>query len=130
MREKYEKAQIPALRYDKLIGNICGDNWRKYSRSEMNGALGVAIVQSILDGCTDDLASVANHLGLYKDQIREAFINLDLNGVFNTYGGKSAILSDRKKLESKDKTTWCYYAGYASGYVGPYKPHYAKVNNG
>jgi hypothetical protein len=127
-----ERPFIQQLPYEQRVCQVCGDNWRRFGRSEFNGAMGVAIVQSLLNDVENDPTWIASHLGIDKNAVKEAYSNLDMNGCFNmtTFGGKrvTRIEADRKLLESGDKSTWCYYAGYASGFVGTYNP-FVRRNN-
>lgn len=125
---RYESVtEIPPIRYEKKLQYMFGENWRESSPADINGALGVAIIQCILDGCDPDFHDICYYLNLPKKMLREAWVNLDMNGAFNMSRDakgrwKTAVELDRKALEANDFTAWGYYAGYASGYCGTYLP--------
>ena len=110
------KGVVPELREanEQLVRSVCGKQWRSLSSTELDGALGVAIVKSILDGVAEDLGEIASHLGVNRDLLYSAFRNLGLNGVFR----ENRINKDREALEDSDPIAWGYYAGYASGATG------------
>ncbi len=113
---------IPEIRYERLIQYVCGDNWRHAHRTEVDGAIGVAIVKSVLEGVDIDPEEMAIHLHAPKYLISRPFSNLAMSGVFQIHQDKDGkmrnrIESDRKLLESRNIHTWCWYAGCASGIV-------------
>ncbi len=110
------KGVVPELRepYERLVRSVCGKQWRSLSQEELDGAIGVVIVKSILDGVAEDLGEVASHLGVSRDLLYDPFRNLSLNGVFR----EDRIDKDREALEDADPIAWGYYAGYASGATG------------
>jgi len=97
-----------------------GDGWRNLTAPDIDGAWGIAIVKSILDGvCSTDqpswmLRGIAGHLGVPQDDLRPAFMRLSMNGVFM----RDRIYKDRKALKNFDLHAWCQYAGLASGATG------------
>ncbi len=104
---------IPELPYEGLVRRVCGHQWRNLSGRELDGAWGVAIVKSILDGCRSDLSEIASHLGIDRESLQSAYRSLSMNGVFC----RDRIESD-KILRTDDLTAWSFYAGYASGITG------------
>ncbi len=104
---------IPELPCETLVRSICGPQWRHYPEQDRDGAFGVAIVKSVLDGVASDLNEVASHLGIERDFLVRAFRRLSLNGIFR----RDLIYGDND-LRSNDKLAWCFYAGYASGAAG------------
>jgi hypothetical protein len=104
---------IPELPYEGLVRKVCGPQWRTLTGRELDGAWGVAIVRSILDGCRPDLTEIAAHLGVEREALQAAYRSLSQNGVFC----RNRIESDRT-LRKDDLLAWSYYAGYASGATG------------
>lgn len=89
------------------------------SSPDIDGAWGVAIVRSVLDGVAVPrepwmLRSIANHLGVQQQDLQSAFTRLNLNGVFL----RGRIFDDRKALNNNDTFAWCHCAGIASGATG------------
>lgn len=107
---------ISELPCEKLVRKVIGDQWRSLPEREQDGAWGVAIVKSIIDGVRPELYEIASHLGVEKTLLWRANRRLTMNGIFR--GNK--LESDRSLLEAEDVFTWCYYAGYASGFTGPW----------
>ncbi len=103
----------PELPCEYLVRKVSGRNWRDLSEPDINGAWGVAIVKSVLDGIHPDPREIASHLGVSKEELYPAFRKLSLNGVFlgDTIYNDTGLLSE-------DLMAWCYYAGYASGATG------------
>lgn len=112
-----EKMVIPETPYEEFITKICGEEWRSFSKEEVDGAIGVAIVKSVLDGIAPELNELSSHLGVPKYQLRAAYYALSMNGVFL----RDRIHNDKKALESGKAYPWCYYAGYASSLTGPWR---------
>ena len=108
------KSELP---YEALVKEVCGSQWKMLPDDEKNVAYGVAIVKSVLDGLSLDLYELSHHLGVDKDLLRPAFKNLLMNGVFQ----RNKLEQDREELEANNLHTWCYYAGYASAFVGPWR---------
>lgn len=104
---------IPELPYESLVRNVCGSQWRHLPDRERDGAFGVAIVKSVLDGVEADLNEIASHLGIDRELLVRAFRSLSLNGVFR----RDLIYND-DALRNEDLHAWGYYAGYASGATG------------
>ncbi len=103
----------------RLVRKICGEGWRNLPSPEIDGAWGVAIVRSVLDGVAISrtstmLRSVAHHLGVPSYELQTAFTRLSLNGVFL----RDFIYKDRKALNNNNIHAWCQYAGIASGATG------------
>ncbi|HDZ15703.1 MAG TPA: hypothetical protein ENH60_12520 [Pricia sp.] len=82
---------------------------------DRDGALGLAIVKSVFDGVTPELNDISSHLGVNKEVLWKAFRRLKMNGIFQDDRISRETLKD-------DDTNWCFYAGYASGYIGPWLP--------
>lgn len=104
---------IPELPYEHLVKKVCGSQWRHLPDRERDGAFGVAIVKSVLDGVKADLNEIASHLGLDRELILRAFRSLSLNGIFR----RDLVYSD-DALRRENMHAWCFYAGYASGSTG------------
>jgi len=113
------KRQIQELPYESLVRKICGSQWRNLPDNERNGALGVAIVKSVLDGLRPELGEISSHLGVDKEVLRGAYKHLSMNGVFR----HDKIRSDAKVLSKNDMHAWGYYAGFAGGFLGPWEPN-------
>jgi len=119
-------AFIPELPCEELVRRIIGEGWRNLPAEEIDGAWGVAIVRSILDGvgCNEEhswqLKRIAGHLGVDPENLKDAFMRLGMNGVFRN----DKIKKDRKALNGLDTLAWCYYAGLAQGATGnvTYRP--------
>lgn len=113
---KQEYSELPC---ERLVRKICGEGWRNLSFPDINGAWGVTIVRSVLDGVAVPrepwmLRQIAAHLGVQQYDLQDAFTRLNLNGVFR----QDRIYKDRKALNNNDIHAWCYYAGIASGATG------------
>ncbi len=104
----------PELPCERLVRRICGKQWRSLSDTEKDGAWGIAIVKSILDGVNSSLEDISLHLGVRSDNITRAWRNLSLNGALL----RSRIRKDNGLIDG-DRLAWCFYAGYASGLTGP-----------
>lgn len=116
------------LPYNGLIQRVCaprGEDWRNLPSPEIDGAWGVAIIRSILDGVinlngsksfksSSHLRVVASHLGVDTETLWPAFMRLSLNGILM----HDNIRKDKKALNDNDIHAWCHYAGYASGVIG------------
>jgi len=112
------KKHIPELPYESLIKSVCGSQWRGFPEEERNGALGVAIVKSVLDGLRPELGEISSHLGVDRETLRGAYKNLSMNGTFR----HDQIRKDAKALNGRDLFAWRFYAGHASGFIGPWRP--------
>jgi len=104
--------------YDRLVGKMCGKQWRNLSGTELDAAWGIAIVKSVLDGVRPELHEISRHLGVERQTIHSAFQKLNMNGVFQ----RGRIYSDKKALLSEDQLAWGYYGGYASASTGCWMP--------
>lgn len=104
---------VPELPCEGLVKQICGSQWRTLTGRELDGALGVAIVRSVLDGVPPELNRVSSYLGVDRDILLTAFRSLSMNGVFR----RASMFKD-EGLHRGDDLAWCYYAGYASGATG------------
>ncbi len=113
-----KKAFIPELPCENTVRGYFGDGWRYLPYIEINGALGIAIVKSILDGVKSDIREMSSHLGVDTERLRQPFTMLNLNGAFL----HDKIPNDKKVLNANDKHAWGYYAGMASGHVGAVVP--------
>ncbi len=100
--------------------SVYGEGWRNLGETDLDGAWGIAIVRSILDGVTPNPRSIASHLGVDTgagvDKLRHPFTLLSLNGIFL----HNRIHDDHKALsrEPYDQLAWGYYAGVACGATG------------
>lgn len=99
---------------ESLVSELVGSNWRSLPKNEVDGALGIAIVYLVLQGCSPNAVTLATKLGIDKWWISRPLKALSLNGVFQRH----RLEGDRAKLEAKDALTWLYYAGYASESTG------------
>lgn len=99
---------------ESIVVRICGDKWRELPSHDLDGAVGVAIVRSVLDGVSPNLRDLGFHLGVDGDFLRCSFMRLSMNGVFL----RDRIYRDRKALNNNDVHAWCQYAGIASGATG------------
>ena len=118
LESKIEEANIPELPYEKLIEKVFGIQWRTLPEADINGALGVAIVKSVLDGLPPELGEISSHLGVNKETLREPYKNLNMNGIFR----RNRIQEDALALNNEDLFAWSYYAAYAAGIIGPWLP--------
>lgn len=100
--------------YEKRIQNVFGSNWRNLAQNDIDGAWGIGIVSSVLDGVDTNLRELSSHLGVPPAVLDKPFRFLGLNGIF--MGDK--LKKDRKELMNDDEFVWCWYAGYASGDAG------------
>lgn len=107
---------IPRIPYEDSVCNLICDDWRSLPDRERDGAIGIAIVHSVLNGVKPELFHLARHLGVGMDILRIPYKRLSLNGIFYS----NRIYSDRESLLNNDVITWGYYSGYSSGYVGPW----------
>ena len=109
-----KKSFISELPCEALVRKVMGTYWRSLPERDIDGAWGVAIVSSVLDGVRSNLREISSHLGVEQDSLRDAFTRLSINGMFI----RSRIYKDRKALTSKDIFSWFFYAGIASGATG------------
>lgn len=112
------KRNVQEMPYESLVRSIYGAQWRGLPEEDQDGALGVAIVKSVLDGLPPDLNEVSSHLGIDRELLRRPYKNLSMNGVFRN----DKIHQDTQALNENDPHVWGYYAGYAAGIVGPWRP--------
>lgn len=113
---RQECSEIPC---ESIVKKICGDGWRNLSSPDIDGAWGVAIIRSVLDGVAVPrepgmLRRIADHLGVQQYELQTAFNRLNLNGVFL----RGNVYKDRKILNNNNIHAWGYYAGIASGATG------------
>lgn len=113
--------------YEELIQQVVvphGSSWRSLPPHERDGAWGVAMVRSVLDGVRPSLTELSSHLGVPIVLLKRAYNQLSANGVFRSNKiHKDEALKDWKE---KGKVTtdalkllpWCYYAAFASGAAG------------
>lgn len=107
-------AFIPGLPCEELVRKVMGEGWRNLPSDDIDGAWGVAIIRSILDGVSVSIREISAHLGVDRENMRDAFTRLSFNGVFL----RSRIRNDRKALNNNKILAWSYYAGIASGATG------------
>lgn len=107
-----KKSFFPELPCEGLVRDICGDNWRHLNGADLDGAWGVAIVSSILEGANMKVRDVASHLGVSKDEFLAAYQRLSMNGCFLR---NAVVIKSDNGLVGHDRLAWSYYAGYASG---------------
>jgi len=107
---------IPEIPYEKVVRSLMGNQWRSLPDQERDGAWGIAIAKSVADGVSPDLHEIASHLGVDTDTIRLPFYRMNMNGVFL----RRRIDNDRE-LKNDSELALGYYAGYASGYCGPWR---------
>ena len=112
---KKERTNFKNGPYESFVTNICGDTFSSYaSLEERDGAIGIAIVKTILDGHAIRNKDVAKHLGLSPDDIFYAYKRIRDNGLLRNDG---EVIRNDKGLRDNDMHTWCTYAGYASGFT-------------
>ena len=107
------KTHIPEIPCEAAVRKVFGSQWRSLGDYDRDGAWGVAIIRSVLDGVKPELMELSLHLGVDREVLRRAFNRLSVNGVF-----RDVVYDDRPALDSGDIHAWCYYAGYASGHIG------------
>ncbi len=111
MIKKNSTTRLPC---ESAVVRVHGEKWRELPGRDLDGAWGVAIVRSVLDGVFPNLHDLGHHLGVHSDSLRAAFMRLSMNGMFL----RSQIYNDRKALNNNDIHAWCYYAAIASGHNG------------
>ena len=104
---------IPEIYCEDIIRMVCGDDWRTLPQNEVDGAIGVAICRSLMDGCNCDIRSLSKFTGIEPKMIHPPLERLSLNGIT-----RPSKLNSDKALKKRDTTAWCYIAGYASGLIG------------
>jgi hypothetical protein len=109
-------AYIQELKCEPLIRKLYGSQWRNLDERERDGAIGIAIVKSVMDGVKPDIQDISRYLGVNREYITNPFKRLFMNGVFL----RDKISKD-KGLRNGDIIAWGYYAGYAMGATGPWK---------
>lgn len=123
----YNVAIPEKVPYDELIQKVVaphGANWRSLPPRERDGAWGVAMVRSVLDGVRPSLTELSSHLGVPITFLRRAYNQLSLNGVFRNdrihrdHALKDWMEDKNTKNDSMKLLPWCFYAAYASGDVG------------
>ncbi len=87
-------------------------------RDEKDGAIGIAIVLSYLNGTNSDIEDVARHLGVRTVEIEKPFRRLKHNGAFYSWN----LRKDKALLgqlgDDEAKRAYQYIAAYASGFLG------------
>lgn len=123
VQNKKEEYVFPQdMMYEKIIQHVCGEYWRDCNQAEVDGAMGVAIIRSLMEGVENDVSEIAYHLEVPKFVISRAYNNLDTGGVFQRHQEKdkkfrNRIESDWKALKNRDVHVWAWYAASASGFV-------------
>jgi len=107
---------IQELSCEPLIRKLYGSQWRNLEERERDGAIGIAIVKSVMDGVNPDIHDISRYLGISREYINNPFKRLFMNGAFL----RNKIKED-KDLKSGDMVAWGYYAGYAMGVTGSWK---------
>lgn len=122
--QDHSEAHFPEkIKYEHIIGSLFGREWRNLPMRDRDGALGVAIICSILKGSKPTLYDVSKHIGVSMDDLYESFTRLSLNGAFS----KTRINKDRDSIFGQHGRSHDYYlalgywAGLASGYTGTVK---------
>ena len=125
------------MKYEEIVVDVCGKNWRSVNREEFQGGLGVAIVLSYLKGIRPTIDDISKHLSVPSDDLWEPFQRLLYGGVFLKEfnarmdpellgNGISSTASAVECITPKDmiRNAWCHVAGIASGliYRNPSKP--------
>lgn len=109
-------AYIQELPCEPLIRKLYGSQWRNLDERDRDGAIGIAIVKSVLDGVDPDIMLISNHLRINREHVTTPFKRLFMNGAFL----RNRIRNDAA-LKRSDVTAWGYYAGYAMGVTGPWE---------
>jgi len=125
------------MKYEEIVADICGRNWRTVNRNEFQGGLGVAIVLSYLKGVKPTVDDISRHLSVPSDDLWEPFQRLLYGGVFLKEfnarmdpellgNGISTTALTINGMDQKDmiRNAWCHISGIASGliYRNPSKP--------
>jgi len=125
------------MKYEEIVADICGRNWRTVNRNEFQGGLGVAIVLSYLKGVKPTVDDISRHLSVPSDDLWEPFQRLLYGGVFLKEfnarmdpellgNGISPTALTINGMDQKDmiRNAWCHISGIASGliYRNPSKP--------
>lgn len=115
-------------KYERLIKQICNTGQLRFlNKTEYEGALGVAMVMSILDGVEANVFDLSKHLQISVKELETPYWNLKCKGVFNEkFLNNDKVLrgSLRKSpnqyisAEHSSKTAWCNIAGMASNICG------------
>ena len=70
------------MKYEEIVADVCGKNWRLVNKEEYQGGLGVAVVLSYLKGTKPTVDEISKHLGVLPDDLWEPFQRLLYGGVF------------------------------------------------
>ncbi len=113
--------------YEDLIQKVVaphGSSWRSLPPYDRDGAWGVAMVRSVLDGVRPSLNELSSHLGVPIVLLKRAYNQLALNGAFRDdaihrdHGLKDWKENGKVTDDSLRLLPWCYYAAFASGAAG------------
>jgi len=107
------------MKYERLISQYCGFNLKKVTENtDIDGAMGVACMLAFLHGVDPKIESIANHLGVHKNEIKVSFEKLESSGVFDK--GFNAR-EDKALIAEADRTSvlcaWGNIFGIASGLI-------------
>jgi len=115
-------------KYEEIIKDICNvENIYKSSKEEKDGALGVAMVLSYIDGVSPSVKNMAHHLNLSPFLLEDAFNNLRVNGVFSSsfnvindpvFKGQQRFQTEWVSRSHATELAWCHIAGLAAGITG------------
>jgi hypothetical protein len=123
------------MKYEKLVSEICGDNWTRASFEEQEGGYGVAMLMAFIEGATPSLPELAKALNIpISERVSKAYDRMVRSGLFsigfNARKDKElngiGFCSDRDgripTWSNKDasKSAWCQVAAVASGILYRY----------
>ena len=120
------------MKYEKLVAEICGDNWARASYEEQEGGYGVAMLVAFMEGTNPSMPELAKAINVpISDRISRAYDRMLRSGLFSSgfdakndkelngvgfssdYDGRVARWSNK----SASKHAWCNVAGIASGFI-------------
>ena len=125
------------MKYEEIVSDVCGRNWRSVNKEEFQGGLGVAILLSYLKGIKPTIDDISKHLGVSSDDLWEPFQRLLYGGVFlKEFNARmdpellangispTALTVENMTASDMTRNAWCHVAGIASGliYINPNKP--------
>ncbi len=112
------------MRYEELIKAVVGKpskELKEMGREDYDGAIGVSILNSVKNGIPVRIASLARAMSMSVSEIKPAFNNLSMDGMFLSYRwtmNHEELNTNNIKTDVLMQKKWCHIAAVASGIIG------------